>query len=119
MGSRPRVSETRVSAVSPLAEIRWYRWQVLHPHCQRSRRCASPFGLHRQKMEHPQGCAPCYLPYQDSPSLSTGWMHGRSGRICTALRLLMRELAHSIAFAAIGNWTGPELVFRAGFVFCH
>lgn len=36
-----------------------------------------------QKMEHPQGRAPCCLSYQDSPSLSTGWMHGRSGRTCT------------------------------------
>ena len=25
----------------------WYRRQVLHPHWQRSRRCASSFGLHR------------------------------------------------------------------------
>ncbi len=24
--------------------------------------------------EHPQGRAPCFLPYQGSPSLSTGWM---------------------------------------------
>lgn len=36
-----------------------------------------------QKMEHPQGRAPCSLSYQDSPSLSTAWMHGRSGRTRT------------------------------------
>ena len=38
-----------------------------------------------QKMEHPQGRAPCSLSYQDSPSLSTAWMHGRSGRTCTSV----------------------------------
>lgn len=33
------------------------------------------------KLEHPQGRAPCSLPYQGSPSLSTGWMQKwRSGR---------------------------------------
>ena len=37
----------------------------------------------RKKLEHPRGRAPRSLPYQDSPSLSTGWMHGRSGRTCT------------------------------------
>ncbi len=36
-----------------------------------------------EKVEHPQGRAPCFLSYQDSPSLSTGWMHGRSGRTRT------------------------------------
>lgn len=40
-----------------------------------------------EKLEHPQGRAPCSLPYQGSPSLSTGWMRekksGRSGRTCT------------------------------------
>jgi hypothetical protein len=35
-----------------------------------------------EKMEHPQGRAPCCLSYQDSPSLSTdGMQSGRSGRI--------------------------------------
>ena len=38
----------------------------------------------RKKLEHPQGRAPCCLSYQDSPSLSTGWMQsGRSGRTRT------------------------------------
>lgn len=37
-----------------------------------------------QTLEHPQGRAPCSLPYQGSPSLSTGWMQsGRSGRTRT------------------------------------
>ena len=36
-----------------------------------------------QKREHPQGRAPCSLSYQDSPSLSTAWMHARSGGTCT------------------------------------
>src|SRR5262245_19403428 len=36
-----------------------------------------------KKVEHPRGRAPRSLPYQGSPSLSTGWMHGRSGRTCT------------------------------------
>lgn len=43
---------------------------------------ASPVSPCPHKMEHPQGRAPCSLPYQGSPSLSTGWMpDGRDGRI--------------------------------------
>jgi hypothetical protein len=62
MGFRPSAPRADVSTIPP------------HPH---------------EKMEHPQGRAPCCLSYQDSPSLSTGWMqNGRSGRTRTsALRL--------------------------------
>lgn len=49
MGFRPRVSETRVYASSTTCRKNWCRWQVLHPHCQRSRRCASSLGLHRHE----------------------------------------------------------------------
>ena len=35
----------------------------------------------RRRLEHPQGRAPCSLPYHGSPSLSTGWMqNGRAIR---------------------------------------
>ena len=54
---------------------------------------AVPAGEHRaryawRRLEHPQGRAPCCLSYQDSPSLSTGWMQsGRSGRTRTFVAL--------------------------------
>jgi hypothetical protein len=38
-------------------------------------------------MRHaPTGCGPCSLPYQDSPSLSTGWMQKWSKRKDSHLR---------------------------------
>ncbi len=65
------------------------------------------------RMEHPQGRAPCCLSYQDSPSLSTGWMHGRSGRTCT---FVARE---GVAFTARRNCCSATLRkilgARAGF----
>jgi hypothetical protein len=60
-----------------------------------SRSGAYTVSPHPQKLEHPQGRAPCCLSYQDSPSLSTGWMqNGRSGRTRT---FVARE---GIAFTA-------------------
>lgn len=45
---------------------------------------ASTVSPRPQELEHPQGRAPRSLPYQGSPSLSTGWMQsGRSGRTRT------------------------------------
>lgn len=85
MGSRPRVSETRVYTLhhSPKNLV---RTEGIAPSLTLVHRLLGPTRLlfrHVRKMEHPQGRAPCCLSYQDSPSLSTGWMHGRSGRTCT------------------------------------
>lgn len=42
---------------------------------------AISYPSHTYRMEHPQGCAPCSLHYQCSPSLSTGWMRRWSVRM--------------------------------------
>lgn len=61
----------------------------------------------RRRLEHPQGRAPCFLPYQGSPSLSTGWMRWPAGRsfsrrltLCPPMPCLRRA---TFVFAALGE----------------
>ena len=64
----PRVSETRVYTLhhSPKNEC---RRQGLHLHCQRSRRCASPVGLSRQKVWSHRGRLHPHPPPTKGPRL--------------------------------------------------
>ncbi len=102
--------------ISPRRDPNWCGWRELHPQWACARRLLEPPRLlvtpHPQKnnMEHPQGCAPCWLPYQGSPSLSTGWMRelGRSGRIRT---FVARE---GVAFTARCNCSYATLRKNGG-----
>ena len=68
----------------------WCGQREMHPHglapAGFSSRRVYLFRHVRIKMEHPQGRAPCSLPYHGSPSLSTGWMQNWSKRKDSHLR---------------------------------
>ena len=75
------------------AAIKWCGQRESHPHelalTGFSLRRVYCFATSAKKLEHPQGRAPCCLSYQDSPSLSAGWMQsGRSGRTRTRIARL-------------------------------
>jgi hypothetical protein len=97
--ARQRRAERRTSRCGLRARASKPEASQSHPHWLFAHRLLGPTCLlfhhvRMKRMEHPQGRAPCSLSYQDSPSLSTAWMHGRSGRTRT---FVARE---GIAFTA-------------------
>ena len=74
-----------------------------------SRSGAYTVSPHPQKLEHPQGRAPCCLSYQDSPSLSTGWMqNGRSGRTRTRIARLRGGSPELLRGRGAENWSARQ-----------